>query len=1017
MSSLLQEVGTPCPRRSKGSRASDESGNGSDPFDSLWDNSLGDYDDTRNIDFTTEIRAPILTGAKPKRRAKTSTSFNIHSDHDEKHTQATLRPKRDIKPAIGPSNRKTSLLAQPAQRFRPRVSFAPSPLKNFQQRVEIEPRKQSTRSDVQKNNDLLRRISDGEDGAVNKDVLKKDVRRNTVYIPPEDTTVASVFMGLFSPLKSKNLENYISENTEVGSLESQIARKQQAKRLVASSSGRCPLQPSSKITQESCLRADVPGKNGGKENIPPGGALIEVKGKKFQSSAHNEPLRDKLSQLKLADNGVDIISRANGTTKPFAARTVNKPVKRVESQAAIKISVSSSITEGRRPLNTRAKDPAMRSSTRSNPLKTSISGMSSASRSSLKYLNHKYPLVSESITNPEMYDDNWLSHQEVILTQLINELFSHTSGGGPNNPANLRHDLLLLYQDAHFTNLYKRLQASLVYGALSIPKDVILRNSRLRQDLGMKRKFIDIWIQTYKPNALRAALETVTGRVIPITKASSSNFQMSADQASLHEEKTLTKRIARFLDTFLVQNQDMNQNNSELGPNDGEALADVYRRTVLRSIMMVILLDKARTCPKTSLSGCLFRASSPYKSSLAVLQALARVLLPSCGDVGKAVAQLDCQFTYEQHPLEEYEYEMTNLAVDLRDGVRLTRIVELLLYPSVLHRRDASDTSNTTTSSANSSGGCQWPLSKHLKFPCLGRAVKIFNVNTALDALASTTEGKQLVSNIRGTDLVDGHREKTIALLWGLVTNWGLSGLVDMDALREEIGQLRHRAVLRGYKPKNLYAIDEHTEIDKPALLLKQWASVVAQLRGLHSENFITDLADGKVYECIVDEYGGYILACSQTSMPAEGKAPLEDRLRALGCSTEFIKIVSPGPKAHLLNSHSTTGALVFLCSRLLPATKRVRAALVLQNAWRRVLDHRDAQKRAVARDVARECAAVVQTRDRILWAKGVIVNWWRLSRANRQRRITSKTAMSKTMTKTKMYGRTSTKIPLRCGK
>jgi abnormal spindle-like microcephaly-associated protein len=385
----------------------------------------------------------------------------------------------------------------------------------------------------------------------------------------------------------------------------------------------------------------------------------------------------------------------------------------------------------------------------------------------------------------------------------------------------------------------------------------------------MKRKFIDIWLQTYEPNALRAALETVTGRVIPATKISSSNFNTSTDGASSQKERTLTRRLEKFLDAFLVQNQDMDRNSSEFRTNDRETLAAVYRRTVHRSILLVILLDKARECSETSFSRCLFLSSSPYKSSLAVLQALTRFLLPSCGDVGKAVAQIDCQLTYEQHPLKEYEYEISNLAVDLRDGVRLTRVVELLLYPST------------------SLDDCQWPLSRQLKFPCLGRAVKVFNVKTALDGLTSTHEGRQLVSNIRAADIVDGHREKTIALLWGLVSNWGLSGLVDMGDLREEISQLRKRAILPK-EPGSPEATDEHFESEDPPVLLKQWAYLVTQLRGLSPENLTANLVDGTVYECILDEYERYILASSQDSASTESKTSLEDRLRMLGCSTQF---------------------------------------------------------------------------------------------------------------------------------
>ncbi|KAL4751305.1 hypothetical protein BDW72DRAFT_212855 [Aspergillus terricola var. indicus] len=983
MSSLfLYEASTPCPR-AKGARASNDSGNGSDPMGSLWDENLGNYDDTRNIEFTTEIKAPVL-GAKPKRRTRTTTSFSIHSDYDEKEPQTTVHSRTGNKPAglagIAPANRKTSLLAQPAQRFRsrPRVSFVPSPLKHCQQRDEAEPEKRSMRSDVQKNNELLKRISAASDEVLVKHVLK-DARRTTAFLLPEETTAASVFMGIFSPVKC-DIENYISKVSDLSTSEPQITKKRQAKPSIVTSSGRVPLKPSSNITQESCDRPDIPGKNGGKENIPPGMNLAGVKGKNLRQM--DKPLNDELGCSNLI------------FSKPLAKRKVNQPVK-VDSQTILKASVSTSVDE-RRKLSIRTKKPATRSYTSSSALnsKTSSLAAGSTSRNNLKHLRHEYPLASANITNPAMYNDNWLSHQEIILAQLINGVLNHPTGE-VSDPAILQNELLQLYQGAYFTNLYKRLHASLVYGVLSIPIDV-LKERRLRQDLGMKRKFIDIWIQTYDPNALRAALEAVTGRIIPIAKENASSIHKSANGAS-PQEKALTKKLARFLDAFLIQNQDMDRSNSEHGTDDDEVLAGTYRRTLLRSMMMVILLDKARASPKTSLSRCLFLASSPYKSSSAVLQALTRFLLPSCGNVGKALTQLDCQLTYEQHPLEEYEFEISNLAVDLRDGVRLTRLVELLLYPS---------------SRAAPISVCRRPLSRHIKFPCLSRTVKMFNAKVALEALATTEEGQQLVTDIRAADIVDGHREKTIALLWGLVSNWGLSELVDIDGLKKEIVRLGQRSDVE-YRNDTLSA-DEFVENNEAMRLLKQWAFLVAQLRGLRPNNLTTDMTNGKVYECILDEYEGYIYSQSTST---EGRASLRDRLQALGCSEQFIKIVSPSLEAHILNTPSTAGALAFLCSCLLPIAKRARAATVIQNAWRRVLDHRETEKRAMARDIARQCAAVVQTRDRILWAKSVIVHWWRLSRAKRRRRriIAASTTSTTTKRQSRIPGRTSTKIPLRC--
>ncbi|KKK15552.1 hypothetical protein P175DRAFT_0522348 [Aspergillus ochraceoroseus IBT 24754] len=1003
MSRFSQEVATPCPRRSKGSKFGDESNDGSESFTNLWEESLESCDNTMNVDFTTEIRAPLLTGAKPRRKTKASTSFAIHNDIDERPAPAIRTQKRETRVAMGTSNRKTSLLAQPAQRFRPRVSFAPTPLKHTQQRRENEPQKPITKPKTQKNNELLMEIN-GEGGDQAKDSSKKDIPRNTLYIPPDDNTVASAFMGLFSPLKSNNLDYRIPANTEISSLETQqLARKRQAKLSLSSSPQRPPLQPSTKVAQESYVRVDVAGKNGGKENIPPGMALIDISGKKLPFMDVKKPSDGGLRDSRFATNRLRSVIASNTASKPLAVRAANKSLKKVNdcNRENPKVSIATGATtkEADRLLNTRTFE-AVKSSTVSTPLKNSGTLLkASISRNSLKHLNKEYPLICENITNPSMYNDNWLSHQEVILTQLINGLFNHANHNMKSkDSAMLRHEFLSLYQGSYFTTLYKRLQASLLYGALSIPKDILTRNSRLRKDLGMKRKFLDFWLQTYDLRALRAAMETVTGRRILNPKTSNSASQSSINGTASGKGQGLRKRLENALDAFLVQNQDMDSQEHELNAEDSEDFGKAYRRTVLRSIMIVILLDKAQMCHTTAVSSCLFVDSSSYKSSHAVLQGLARFLLPSCGDVIKALSQLDCQLFYEQQPLKEYSYEISNLAVDLRDGVRLTRIIELLLYPSAscldVECPDAEHSDMTLSESGSESS--QWPLSQHLKFPCLSRAVKLFNAKTGLDALASTEYGRQLVCNVNPEDIVDGHREKTIALLWGLVSKWGLSGIIDLKDLKKEIKILRERGASQlseRIEDSESYPLSDETE--EPAFLLRHWASLVALLQGVQQESLGTSFADGSVYECIVDEYKEYVLGPSHGCLFDGSQSSLNERLKLLGCSAQFVNLISPGiSKTRTLDSESTTGALAFLCSRFLSTTKRVRAATVLQNAWRRVLTCRELQRRIVAKAVAIQCAVVVQTRERILWAKGVILQWWRMAKAKQRRRATRPTKL-----------------------
>ena len=247
--------------------------------------------------------------------------------------------------------------------------------------------------------------------------------------------------------------------------------------------------------------------------------------------------------------------------------------------------------------------------------------------------------------------------------------------------------------------------------------------------------------------------------------------------------------------------------------------------------------------------------------------------------------------SYEQHPLQEYDYRISNLAVDVRDGVRLTRIIELLLY-SCIHP-DPEHT--TTTVTLPDEGGVfsfaneeQWPLSPQLKLPCTSRTVKLYNVQVALNALASTSGAGVYSHDVSAEDIVDGHREKTIALLWRLVSKWGLPGLVDWEDVRQEIGRLKRKTVSQfAYEQ-----ISSETELDEQVgdctVLLKQWASLLAHLKGLRLDNLSTDFADGRIYESIVDEYQGYILGSVVGG--STSSSTLASRLQALGCSPQFGK-------------------------------------------------------------------------------------------------------------------------------
>lgn len=895
MNALLD---SPCPSGNRPGFGSRQQYQSNDPWN---DGTLDDFENTAAIDFTTEIRIPSLAREKP-RRAHNKTSFAIHDESEQNTISASSSVARNSTLKRKTQDGRSSLLAQPAQRFqRPRVSAAgrlptenPNTGKkatsgrqtgNFERRQSYQKAAQSTSASTASQND----------------VLKKDVRRETVYIPTEDTTMPAVFMKLFSPLKSNqtnaNALNPADNTTSISSLEARIASKKKPRTSTSTAPKRAPLQEATRVPQQSAFPKNVFGKNGGKENIPPG--YIVGDETKFNAKDEGFPVFEMPTKKPLKT------VRKTETRFSNQAEKVKKPI--LKATREISPIVTLNKTDQQKTKKTSPKIHQKASLTGLKDAKAENSKSNGSIVRNKLFISHicpvtidqRYPLLDNDITNPMMYEENWLLHQEIMITQLVNGLFDSANGNlDAGNPDVLRHELLQIYQSDAFLLLYKRLHASILYGALAPPKEALRRGSRLSDDVGMKRTFLNFWTETYDLHALRAAAEVVIGR--RISPSTQSNGRLS--DSLTKKNKGLKRTLETFLETFLIRNEDKEQ----LATGQDEVLGWSYRHTVLRSILIFILLDKGRLTPRALLPKRLFATSSPHKSSTAALQALANQLLPSTGDIMRPLNHLDCQLCYKQHDLQDYEFHINNLAVDLRDGVILTRLAELFLYPSALQLSSGLEL-DTATSMVEilTSGGTkvenEWPLSQHLKLPCTSRTIKVFNTQIALKALSEIKELKHATKDICAEDIVDGHREKTISLLWGLVGKWGLTQLIDWDDVRNEITRLRKKTSplpdSAGQKGEKQPDVDSASHKE----MLVEWASILAQSKGLQLDNLNTSFADGRIFESIIDEYEGYLTGeqkANHTLSPksiADKKSSLnyrglEARLRSLGCSSQFGK-------------------------------------------------------------------------------------------------------------------------------
>ncbi|KAK6524409.1 hypothetical protein TWF281_011317 [Arthrobotrys megalospora] len=520
-----------------------------------------------------------------------------------------------------------------------------------------------------------------------------------------------------------------------------------------------------------------------------------------------------------------------------------------------------------------------------------------------------YPSLSstDQSLKPELYaPTTWLSTQETLLTQILDSILVEGTAKPSKPLETLRAELLALYNTDTYCILQDRLKASILYGILKPSDEQLSQNPKLSEDLGARDKFIKIFTEAYDPLVLRTAMEVVTGRSLGNSSATT----------------TSDTEVQRFFETFFVDvnDEDGDEQWESYGANahgtlrvwtEAEAPGDKawsLRRTILRSLALIHLIDDGKI--SGVFTGLVFKKSSEMKSSESVLTAVGKMLLPSMGNIARGVKGCGYSLKLEQKPEEEFEYAVENLRVDLRDGVRLGKVVELLLKEKV-------------------EGVMVYPKSK---------GEKVVNVDKVLAVLYR--KGVVPLGSVKAKDVVDGHREVTLSLLWAVLVEKGVGFLVDFGEVEREVERVRRK-----------YRLEETVEqVDGQKGHLEKlgaWAQTIATGRGVNIEQRLEEAVKSEVVQAILEEYEPLIdgRTTAIATNTTDKEAQLKQRLKGFGCSESFLKLFKPG-KETAMNQRFALGALTFLASKVLTSTKLTRSAMKIQSWWKIVEFRRNVSER-----------------------------------------------------------------------
>ncbi|XP_035313151.1 abnormal spindle-like microcephaly-associated protein isoform X1 [Cricetulus griseus] len=585
----------------------------------------------------------------------------------------------------------------------------------------------------------------------------------------------------------------------------------------------------------------------------------------------------------------------------------------------------------------------------------------------------------------------------------------------------LRRTACSLFTSDKMVKAIKKLEIEIEVGRLIVRKD-----RHLWKDIGQRQKVLN-WLLSYNPLWLRIGLETVYGELIPL-----------ADNSDV-------TGLAMFILNRLLWNPDIaaeyRHPTVPLLFRDGHEAA-LSKFTLKKLLLLICFLDYAKISRLIDHDPCLFCKDAEFKASKELLLAFSRDFLRGEGDLSRHLSLLGLPVSHIQTPLDEFDFAVTNIAVDLQCGVRLVRTMELLTQ--------------------------NWNLSKKLRIPAISRVQKMHNVDIVLQVLKS--RGVQLTdehgNTILSKDIVDRHREKTLGLLWKIAFAFQVNISLNLDQLKEEIDFLKcthkikramsdischSRAGADKQKDKRNSGPFEH--YGDSVKLLMDWVNAVCAFYDKQVENFTVSFSDGRVLCYLIHHYHPchvpfdaicqrttQSVACAQTgsvvlnsSSESDGSC-LDLSLEALTHENtpDLYRELLENEKSnfHLVRSaardlggipamihHSDMSNTIpdekvvitylsFLCARLLDLRKEIRAARLIQTTWRKYKLKRDLKHHQERDKAARIIQSVVLsflTRRRLQkWTSAALViqKCWRRVLAQRQLQMLKNEKLAKLQSK-----------------
>ena len=447
------------------------------------------------------------------------------------------------------------------------------------------------------------------------------------------------------------------------------------------------------------------------------------------------------------------------------------------------------------------------------------------------------------------------------------------------------------------------------------------RGSSLFTDLRLQKEAVSA-IMSYGQFWLAHGLEAVLGGGLPAGAA-----DMSAEE------------LRRSVVDLLVEDRDAAERLSTAGTANGSRKPEYAKarpRAFLKKFLLLVkLLDRAMAEEDAYEVPLLFRRKGKVKSSAEMVQAVLGSSLHGEGNVLRHLKFHGYAVSYEQAPVLEYDFKVDNLAVDLRDGVRLSKLVD---YMS--NRREGLVAGAKVSSRARAAR--------------MANTERVFAEVKRLGVSLNGVLSRFGLLDLKPKDIVEGDQELTLQFLWRVMRDWQIPNLVKASRLEVEIDRVRGEAELDA----SVFEADESmaAHAGEPVIgLLLRWAQTICAKRGVPVKNFTSSFADGYALCVIANHYAPDLVDLAKATR-VDGSD--EERARAVPRSEAEIGQVKAnftmmhecmsqiGGLPRMLSSSdfdsygpdeiAVISFLSFVASSLMQLSREDRSATIIQRKWRK---------------------------------------------------------------------------------